>query len=113
MSWADVYRDYAVKCGQANELHLMTKTGMGWATAATSTNFGKQLCQTFFEVLQSNVCLNVDVGWVDSPTDWQFEQYCYVPKQCRDLNGGDEIEDMQVSWKICNQGLDNMTRHMT
>lgn len=94
LNWKEVYASKRARCGVGNEYYFATqKTAPEWeSTADLRAQQGKSVCDYFFERLDFDVCLNLNVGKDEG-------QWCYVDKACAALNGGAKLAG--ISWKKC------------
>lgn len=89
LPWVGVYKNLGVKCGSVFE------------------GEGVEMCGTFFEALPSNFCFNVQQGR-------DRGQWCYVRSACGRLGGGRALGNgSRVSWKMCSEEHDDMSRELT
>merc|ERR1712137_1154484 len=61
------------------------------------------ICKQFFEVLNFNKCVNLNVGK-------DRGQWCYVDGACTDLKDGEPVRGTKLSWKKCEKGPDDRLR---
>eukprot|EP00747_Dinoflagellata_sp_TGD_P147252 gnl/TRDRNA2_/TRDRNA2_176792_c0_seq2.p1 gnl/TRDRNA2_/TRDRNA2_176792_c0~~gnl/TRDRNA2_/TRDRNA2_176792_c0_seq2.p1 ORF type:complete len:934 (-),score=220.99 gnl/TRDRNA2_/TRDRNA2_176792_c0_seq2:221-3022(-) len=108
-NWKEVYANAneGAICGKANELffdhgsHHPSPRQMKEA----KDKHKEVYCSQFFERLDSNMCLNVNVGEDKG-------QWCYVDKACTELNGGMSTSG-SPSWKMCDEEMDMRSRERT
>lgn len=131
LNWQTVYKDYAVECGVGSEMYHLAKYGLS-PRKLEGEDIGFRFCLEFFQVLDNNLCVNADwTTYMGSGKAWHGQQWCYVSAECDELNGGDAVPDyvskplddaiphmkfsdkLEVSWKICKQGEDDMLRYKT
>lgn len=90
--------------------------------------YHREKCENWLELVDDNFCLNVDGhaynGWLPpaESLDFDLAAWCYVSKECKDLNGGQEIADKvdssgkalprRVSAKLCERGADRLLRDL-
>lgn len=108
LNWRRAYGTGLVQCGMGNEYYFNTsKTSpkMGDISGVKKEQ-GKSVCHYFFERLDFNKCMNINVG--------KFEgQWCYVNQDCDRLNGGAKLNG--INWKICQEtepDKDELTRNI-
>jgi len=118
LNWASVYYQYKAFCGRGNELYFFTKHGFPGAYAATEPITGvlHKVCYDFFMNLNKGVCVNYDL-YPFPAKEKSNAQWCYVPNDCNDLNGGafatngqgfaqsswhNLQSDTFQAWKFCN-----------
>lgn len=94
-NWKQAYQS-GIECGSGKEwaweaTPIRKPPLQYWVYSYDSTK--KLICKNFWEVLDSDRCINLNVG-KDEGT------WCYVHSSCKTLNGGSEIND-QFSWKKC------------
>jgi len=84
-------------------------------------------CQQYLQLLDDNYCHNLDghafSGWIPGSSEFDASAWCYVSRECKDLNGGQEIADKvtpeghvlkrEVSAKICKPGTDRLMRDLS
>lgn len=122
MNWKENYASKRVGCGDALELHgAADGTGrkliQQWFAYMV---LGKDYCTDFFERIDDNFCMNAgssalfsdQVEYLENSTftvgTLRGNQWCYVSKECADLNGGEKMTDAKVNWKICKEGEDKL-----
>mmetsp|Transcript_13930 Transcript_13930/g.32669 ORF Transcript_13930/g.32669 Transcript_13930/m.32669 type:complete len:279 (-) Transcript_13930:182-1018(-) len=106
LPWKQVYSKRGVVCGSALEYFFATKTGTPWATA--NQMLGDEFCRRFFQQIPERFCLNVDMN--NAPGQINAHQWCYVSPSCSHLNGGRPVLGTDASWKLCNEGDDDLLR---
>merc|ERR1711879_1065614 len=106
LNWKEVYHTKRVPCGSGSEFFFMTgETAPSEFLVAQSRamsspfnkefsrkNRGQMFCREFFEKLDFNTCLNVNIG-KDEGT------WCYVDHRCKSLNDGAKLLRSPISWK--------------
>eukprot|EP00408_Alexandrium_pacificum_P011218 CAMPEP_0171232696 /NCGR_PEP_ID=MMETSP0790-20130122/40539_1 /TAXON_ID=2925 /ORGANISM="Alexandrium catenella, Strain OF101" /LENGTH=216 /DNA_ID=CAMNT_0011698935 /DNA_START=75 /DNA_END=722 /DNA_ORIENTATION=+ len=109
-NWKKAYAEGAVRCGQTNEyfhnthVHSLTPSQLEEANQF----FGLQFCTAFFEAMNDNACVNMDMEKAPGVSG----QWCYVDAACADLTGGAKVND-KVSWKNCTEGEDKMLKDLS
>lgn len=102
VAWTEVYDDFTWQCGIGNEFYF--KTGKSRTTTADREQLrqqmGEQFCERFFQKLNHNWCVNVNIGA-------DLGQWCYVSNKCEELQGGLQIVGSPFSWKKCNSSNDD------
>lgn len=109
MNWMKTYKSGAVRCGAGSEYYYKTSEhlpGTVLIDKETNSGLGEMLCSGFYEKLNTNKCVNINMGRDEG-------QWCYVDTNCRSLNNGGRIPNTQVSWKMCKAGTDSMLRDST
>lgn len=99
-NWKQAYQSGDVKCGAGEEWWEENSTNNESLAYAIPSKYGlyntsmkEALCALFWEVLDSERCINRNVG--EDEGTW-----CYVNSACESLDGGSKIND-QISWKKC------------
>lgn len=85
LSYADVYQNRSVRCGDAFEQR------------------GIHNCNYFYEKLHDTHCWNKD------KMDPNAGQWCYVALECQTLDGGARVKKAPVNWKTCKKGRDQLS----
>lgn len=120
LNWKETYKRHAVHCGAGSEFFFLTGTNTPSAyeiakansTSASSATdkvkgtWGQMLCAQFYEKLDFNTCMNINMG-KDEGT------WCYVNETCADLNEGSKIPDAAINWKRCSVPGDTTLRDLT
>jgi len=109
LSWQHVYKARGVKCGQGNELHVVTKSLKPLWLAQKMV--GDEFCEKFFHRIPASFCVNVDQN--NAPAWWFGGQWCYVSSECKQLRGGHPVQGTNVSWKMCTDAQDETLREKT
>lgn len=110
LNWKQAYASKTAICGSTNEFFLIDGQHYrgSQATSELAVHFGPEFCTRFFETIDDNYCINVNMGR-------DAGQWCYVDSACIDLNGGERQDDgSQASWKICDASEgDKVSRNYT
>jgi hypothetical protein len=119
LNWKETYVAQEVQCGQGNELYTpVQRMGLPWEQVLPFVE--RELCDDFFERLDTNACVPIDLEGVDAksansrtsavelvPAADDARAWCYVSAGCEDLGGGDRILDSAtLSWKVCRAEID-------
>lgn len=104
-NWMETYKSGAIACGTGSEFYFHTHKMQPLEDTMTTAKakWGKMVCTDFYEKLNTNKCVNVNMGQ-------DYGQWCYVDAACEDLNKGDKISNSQLSWKMCQTGKDASLR---
>lgn len=94
--WVEVYEHFGAQCGATNEFYLATQKNKldSSAVKALQGFLGIEFCDRFFEKLQGNYCVNINMGA-------DVGQWCYVSNECDDLINGEAVPGTSLSWKKC------------
>lgn len=107
-NWKETYQNSGLSCGAGQEFFF--KLGKTKPDAAKLDEakklIGQTICANFYEVLNFNKCVNMNVGKDQG-------QWCYVDAACAHLNAGGKVPDSQLSWKKCEPGQDAMLRDLS
>jgi len=135
LKWKQVYASQRVFCGEGLEFNVF-EGALGYDLPGIKyiqTNFKgvyDEFCTTFFEKLDTNLCVNVGMYAYGTP-GLHGAQWCYVPRECTQLNGGVPVADKKalkttgwlsspapeplprdVSWKVCVPQRDRRLRDL-
>jgi hypothetical protein len=103
LNWKDVYAAHEAQCGQGMELYTPAKRmGLPWEQVLPFVE--RELCDDFFERLDTNACVPINLGAEPTVDAWAAKAWCYVPAGCDDLQGGGAISGSTVRWKVCHAG---------
>lgn len=95
-NWKQTYASKKAQCGQSNEFFLAT--GLHAPSPKVRSELGQKLggefCTRFFETLNTNVCVNVNMGNFGKDCG----TWCYVSADCADATA---VPSSAVSWKQC------------
>lgn len=109
LNWAEIYYNNKAFCGRGNELYFFTKHGFPGAYAAIEPITGvlHKVCYDLFMNLLAPVCVNYDM-YPFPPKEKSNMQWCYVPNDCNELNGGgyatNKMGFAQASWHNLQSG---------
>lgn len=82
---AEVYANYSVRCGD----------GYGWE------EHGVEDCNLFYMRMSEGLCWNIPSAKEVQDLKEDKGQWCYVSKDCPELNGGERVGKSPVAWKKC------------
>jgi len=94
LNWKQTYKSSVTSCGQSNEFFFVTSLNAPYDSAqlaALKDGLGGEFCDNFFETLDNNICVNVNMGD-------DYGQWCYVSTACAQ---GTPVPGAAVSWKQC------------
>lgn len=100
LNWKQVYESGRLLCGEGWEFAFDYPYGppknYEWARFAPHTlGFTYyEFCSSFFQRMNNNYCVNIQHHTYGMPGN-AAKQWCYVSKECQDLNGGTPIQDQQ------------------
>mmetsp|Transcript_76327 Transcript_76327/g.210686 ORF Transcript_76327/g.210686 Transcript_76327/m.210686 type:complete len:295 (+) Transcript_76327:57-941(+) len=100
LNWKQVYESGRILCGEGLEFAFDFPFGPPktyefayFAPALLGFTYS-EFCGTFFKRMDNNYCVQVKHHTYDT-TGLEAENWCYVSKKCRDLNGGGPVMDQQ------------------
>jgi len=106
-NWKQTYGN-GTSCGAGQEFFF--KTGKSKPDAAkldeAKQALGLQICAGFYEKLDHNRCVNLNVGSDQG-------QWCYVDAACGNLNFGGRLPNSALAWKGCTAGQDPSLRDLS
>mmetsp|Transcript_2864 Transcript_2864/g.6564 ORF Transcript_2864/g.6564 Transcript_2864/m.6564 type:complete len:268 (+) Transcript_2864:67-870(+) len=134
LNWRSVYSSDRVACGEGLEFHVFEGAfgydlpGIEYIKKEFRAVYD-QFCTSFFMKLDSTLCVNLGMYALGTP-GLLAGQWCYVSKECAELNGGQTIPDKaapkagsgwfnspppsplprDVSWKTCDRNGDKLLR---
>jgi len=135
LNWKQLYASKRVFCGEGLEFHVF-EGAMGYDLPGISfieTNFKdtyERFCARFFKAMDNAYCVNMGMYPYGKP-GLLAGQWCYVPQDCEELNGGRRVADKRagggggwlsgeepaalprdLSWKACVAGRDERLRDL-
>jgi len=97
LNWAQVYQAKRVLCGEGYEWGpagpVRNYEGAYWAPLLMGFTW-HEFCGSFFHRMDNSYCVNVKHHTYDQ-VGVDAEQWCYVSRECADLNGGEYLPDQQ------------------
>lgn len=101
MNWESAYEKH-VNCGDGLEKYAHRDM--------SQDEYDVNVCQRFFTRISENFCVNI--GMHNKENKKSNGQWCYVSRQCKELNGGKIVDDTRAAWKRCAGGDDEHLRDM-
>jgi len=120
LNWKQLYDAGRLWCGEGLEFYHIANMTAGatkeelmpliTAPNASGFQFYEHHCRDMFYKFDNNRCVNFGpFAW--DPNDFtSTDQWCYVPFNCKNLNGGGRLKTKPVSWKRCERGIDKQLR---
>lgn len=131
MNWKQLYASKRIFCGEGLEFHVFEGAlgydlpGISFIETSHKDVYDK-FCTNFFKQMDNRYCVNMGMYPYGQP-GLLAGQWCYVSKECTELNGGRAVPDKRapgasgegapklardVSWKACVPGRDHRLRDL-
>lgn len=101
LNWKEVYASGKAVCGEALEFWSIFggRTNMSLEEAVFMervigwTHY--EICTGFLERMDNNYCVNIANHQYET-LEWHAGQWCYVSRDCNELNGGHKVPDKET-----------------
>uniref|UniRef100_A0A7S4QW35 Uncharacterized protein n=1 Tax=Alexandrium monilatum TaxID=311494 RepID=A0A7S4QW35_9DINO len=132
LKWSEVYASGKAVCGEFAEMRIQVRPRVnltlqeiyGLSQYPGAMGYYKEKCEQWLAHMDEPYCISVDghaySGWLHDSTPFDAAAWCYVSRECKNLNGGQPISDKtwfdgkavkrHVSAKLCKSGEDRLLR---